>query len=356
MMKHLALCFAIILSFSSNAQSMQELFDQKEFTAILGSIDTIADSPIEDIHLFARSAHALRRDSLSASVLKGVIESGRGNATTRFELGRSYYGFGKPDKAAKWFREARKSNPDMLLAYLAEADAYTVSRRLDSAMTVYQLTVDHFDDRGIALAMTCILPTEEGYIDSAVHCWEQNLDRFDQVRFNEMARQQLATLYWEYTGDTLAAADMMNELIEFQPKLTSYRLQSIQIHSELNDWDEVENQIATIRSWADAGELSSFYMERNAIPLLTVKGENFDVQLFEIIEYRPNSEEFSAKWSAYLTTPLHGRLVGHIRYYENADEPYLKTDIQRLNLQPIEAPLSIEEFVQYLKQMESNLH
>lgn len=356
MMKPLVFCFALFSSIFSTAQSIQELYEQRDFTAILGSVDTIANAPIEDVHLFARAAHALRRDSLSTSVLRQVVRTDRATATTKFELGRSYYGVGKFENAAKWFREARKSNPDMLLAYLAEADAYEMMRRLDSAVHVYQVTVDHFDDKGVALLKTCILPTEEGYVDSAIHCWERNLNVFEKPEIREMARQQLVTLYWEFAGDTLAAAILADELVELKPDVAKYRLQSIQIHSELGEWDEVERQLEELRSQAENGALNAFYMQRNAIPLMTVSGRNFDVQIFEIIEQRPDSEEFSARWSAYFTTPLHGRLLGHVRYYETGDTLEFKSNISAAELPQINSPLSIEDFVNHIKRIESNLH
>lgn len=353
-MRYLSLLLLMLTCAFADAQTFEELFDNREYSRILASIDTIDQQPLEDIHLFARAAHERHRDSLGLMVLKRAHRRGDANSTTYFEMGRAHFGMGQYVQAAEMFRKSRRANPDLALSYFAEADAYDRALIPDSALAVYHEIVNRFDDRKFALFRTCEIPTEEGYIDSARACWKETIELYTDPTFRRRAQEQLLNIYWHIDGDKSRASEILSDLIETYPEVVKYRLESIQIHAELDDWSAVNADLEYLRNRFNEGTLPSFYTTRNAIPIIDIMGENYRVQIFEILEVRPNTNEFKSKWTAYLTTPLHGVLRGTWKYIEDAEGARIEPDRGSDASTVLEAPLTLEEFVSYMKRTESN--
>lgn len=351
-MRILILTFLALLHTAASAQSIQRLWNQKNYEAIYEQRDRIHRMSGPDMLRVAQAAQHFDEDSIAIYILNTAIEKGYEDDQTYYVRGLSFAKQRHFISAAESFHQALALNQHRLPYMLAKADAYYRGQKPDSALAVFNRIHLLYPNKDVATFMSCKILEEQGYMQAAIECFEGNIRDMVAKEYRVEASEILASLYWHEGEDSARAAAIYRELIDNNPNKVNYRLNLLQLTAEMGEWDMVAQQQEAIHQLRDSDQLPSIYTRKNALPILSLMGVNFRIEIYEII--RPDLKD-NAIYEAFLITPLHARPVGKWSYIVENGERKIVGEGRGAEEFTIETELNLMEFSIFMRSIERKL-
>ncbi|NVK27231.1 MAG: hypothetical protein HWE14_04250 [Flavobacteriia bacterium] len=354
-MNRFLLVALVAFSTITQAQQIDRMWRAKDYEGVYANLDKVNRMRGSDMLRVAQAAFMLDHDSEAIYILELAERKGYAEDQHYFVKGEVHFSLEEFDAAAESYHQALALNHNRLPYLMALADAYYRGNRLDSALAVYQRVHQMYPGKDVATFAICKIPAEQGFLVKSVQCWHDNVSAFVDRQYEVRAREEYSNLLWHGTRDTVEAAKQLERLIRMEPDVIKYRLSAIQINAELNKWDEVETHRSELSRIEDEGKLTNYYVSKNAYPILDLVGRYYRLQFVETIEIRPEHAVFKAKWSCFLATPQHGVLAGTWKYIESDNEYWIMSTEEGYPPVELENPLTLQEFVSYMRSIESKM-
>lgn len=351
-MRIIILTLFVLFNVGASAQSIQRLWSQKNYEAIYEQRDRIHRMSGRDMLRVAQAAQHFDEDSIAIYILNTAIEKGYEDDQTYYVRGLSFAKQRKFIPAAESFHQALALNQHRLPYMLAKADAYYRGQKPDSALAVFNRIHKYFPEKDVATFMSCKILEEQGFMQDAIACFEGNIRDMVAKEYRVEASEILASLYWHEGDDSTQAAGIYNELIQNYPNKVNYRLNLLQLSAEMGDWETVSVQEEAIHQLRDENQLPSIYTRKNALPILSLMGVNFRIEIYEII--KPELKD-NAIYEAFLITPLHARPVGKWSYVVENGVMKIIGEGRGAEEFTIETELNLMEFSIFMMSIERKL-
>lgn len=343
--------FLLVTQFS-NAQNIQRLWNQKDYEAIYAQRDRVNRMSGLDMLRVAQSAQHFEEDSIAIDILDLSIEKGYADAQTYYIRGISLIRLKLYLGAADSFHQALALNRNRLPYMLAKADAYYRGEEPDSALAVFERVHTLFPGKDVATFMMCKIPEEEGFSKKAVECYKLHIPEIAEEGYKLEAKENLAMLQWRHVSDTSAAEENLLQLAEAKPQNFRYKMLLCQLYGETKNWEQLELQRNAIHTMYQENKIPSRYFVKNMFPLFEVEGENYRIQVFEILN---PAIKGGTLFKAFYVTPTQAMPVGSIAYAENEGGAQIIGEGQFTDQTTTCEPMKLQELIFYMERIESKM-
>lgn len=333
-----------------SAQHIQRLWQQKDYEAIYAQRDRVDRMSGRDMLRVAQAAQHFGEDSVAIDILDLAIDKGYADDQTYYQKGICLSRQNLHLAAAGAFHQALALNPNRLPYMLAKADAYYQGDEPDSALAVFERVYTMFPDRDVAAYMCCRIQEEQGYVNNAIACYKEHIPGIREKGYRLEALENLAILQWKAGKDSTGAEVSLLRLIDEAPDNVQFRLLTIQFYAETGRWNDVNEQRREVHRLRDEGKLPPHIVRKNVLPMVEFAGDDYVVQVYEIIDPERSP---GGIFEAFFVTPNHARPMGRWIYREEGNSSQLVGEGMDEEVITLEGTLTLQEFVERMKHIES---
>ncbi len=136
MKKIIISAFSILFCLNVNAQSLSELFDNKEYKKVIENYKNTTDS--KELFYLALSYYQLENDKLNISTMKQSIANGNTNPKCYHYISNSFTYLNQADSSIKYLKIGSQAYPTDIETWDLLASAHLKNNSIDEAISIYK--------------------------------------------------------------------------------------------------------------------------------------------------------------------------------------------------------------------------
>jgi tetratricopeptide (TPR) repeat protein len=202
---------SILFCLNVKAQSLTELFDNKEYKKVIENYENTTDS--KELYYLALSYYQLENDKLNISKMKQAIANGNTNPDCYHYISNSFTYLNQADSSIKYLKIGSEVYPTDIETWRLLASAHLNNKSIDEAISIYEkINTDfpssHIGYMGLAnhyAGLKSYSKALENYNSALKNCSKENSDYLSLLFNAGLCNQQNDN----YNG----AVTLFNELV-----------------------------------------------------------------------------------------------------------------------------------------------